>query len=562
MDKIIVDFLAKNWKKDLATKIQISPVPRGQKGDLALSFFDIVKIAKYSPAQIATEVAEVLEKCPEVEKTEVVGPYLNLFFNNSAFFEKVFETPLKTDFLKKKKIMVEYSQPNTNKPIHLGHMRNHALGISLSNILEAAGAKVVRINLVNDRGVHICKSMLAYQKFGNGKTPESTGKKGDHLVGDFYVRFEAESKKDPTLAEQVQQMLVKWEEGDVEVRQLWERMRGWTLDGIHQTYQRQEVWFDKEYCESQTYLRGKKIVENGLKKEVFKRRADGAVVIDLTSDGLDEKVVLRADGTSVYITQDLGSTDLKQEDYHPDQQIWVVADEQNYHFKVLFLCLEKLGILDTNKLLHLGYGLVNLPDGRMKSREGNVVDADALMDELSTLALDEIEKRDPEISESDARKAAEQIMNGAWKFYLLSTSPRKTITFETEKSISFEGATGPYLQYAGVRLRSIFRKAEPLAKDSQKVAATMLQDEEKGLGVKILEFPKVLDRAAETKNPTYLVTYLLELGQDWSSYYAEHSILNAESEDLKIARLALAKKVFEVLEKGLGILGIEVPERM
>ncbi len=560
MENLILEFLVKNWDKNLAEKVQFSAVPKGQSGDLAVSFFELTKELKKSPPQIAGEVAEILTKCGMVEKSEIAGPYLNLFFSNGVFFEKVLSAPLSSELLKGKKIMVEFSSPNTNKPLHLGHIRNHALGISLPNILENVGAEVIRNEVVNDRGVHICKSMLAYQKWGNEETPDSTGMKGDHLVGKYYVKFDVESKKDPTLIDQAQQMLVDWEAGDPEVLALWEKMNQWVYDGWEETYIRQGIKFDKKYYESDLYKEGKEYVLEGLEKGILKKK-DGAVIIDLTPEGLDEKVLLRSNGTTIYMTQDIATTLLKQNDFHPDQQIWISADEQNYHFKALFICLEKLQLLKSDNLFHLGYGLVNLPEGRMKSREGTVVDADDLMDELSNLALVEIDKRNPEMSDADKKKTAEQIMNAAWKFYLLSTSPRKTVTFNPKESIAFEGATGPYLQYAGVRLRSIFRKAE-INEKLQITNYEFFGNEEKALGVKILEFQKTIERAAETKNPTYVVTYLLELAQVWSSYYAEHSVLNAETEDLKKSRLALAGKAFEMLESGLYILGIEIPEKM
>jgi len=552
MQELILKYLKKEW-----TDIQFSPVPKGQEGDLAINFFEVSKRTKSSPVALAQEVSKLLEKCDLIEKTAIIGPYLNLFFKNKIFFERVFKTPLSTDFLKNQNIVLEFSGPNTNKPLHLGHMRNHALGLSMSNLLEAVGAKVHRVNIINDRGVHICKSMLAYQKWGNNETPEQTGEHPDFFVGRYYIKFEEELKKDPTLKDQVQEMLIKWEDGDETVHKLWKKMNGWTLAGHAKTYERQGIKFEKSYYESETYQQGKEIAEEGLKKNVFFKKDDGTIAINLSDEGLDEKVIMRADGTSVYLTQDLAVATLRNQDFnHPDELIYTVADEQNYHFKVLFLCLEKLGILSRDKLCHLSYGLVNLPHGRMKSREGTVVDADMLMDNLSDLALKEIQKRNPEIPEKEARQTAEQIMNSAWKFALLTTSPKKTITYDPESSLAFEGATGPYLQYAGVRIKSIFNKEKPGN------GCGTPGEAEKPLGVKILEFPEVLNRAAETKNPTYLVTYLLELAQEWSSFYAENSVLKAKTNDLKQARLALAKKVLDVLEKGLGILGIKIPSQM
>ncbi len=606
MEQLILDYLGKQFEHNFCSTIQFAPVPKGQNGDLAMSFFkvpseglqsvlksitdadsdpEIKKIIKGSAHSInvnekAKVVAFYLRNCPLLEKTEIAGPYLNLFFKNEAFFEQVFKTPLESKLMKGKTIVLEFSGPNTNKPLHLGHMRNHALGISVSNLLEQVGAKVHRVNIINDRGVHICKSMLAYQKWGEGKTPESTGIKPDLFVGNFYVRFEQESKNDENLMTEVQEMLQKWESGDKDVMNLWKKMSQWALAGHAKTYTRQGIKFEKDYFESDYYLKGKDIAEQGLKKNVFKKRADGAIVIDLTDEGLDEKVILRADGTSIYLTQDLAVAQARKKDFSPDQLMYVVADEQNYHFKVLFSCLDKLGLLKKEECHHLGYGLVNLPDGRMKSREGTVVDADNLMDELSGLALEAIEKRNPELSKEEAKQMAEQIQNAAWKFYLLSTSPKKSITFDSQKSIQFEGATGPYLQYAGVRIKSILKKASlpltclpdrqaPSQKEGElslspreRVGVRALGNAEKPLGVKLIEFPKVLERASETLNPTYIVTYLLELAQEWSSFYAENSVINAETEALKNARIQLAQKVLDVLETGLMVLGIEIPEKM
>ena len=565
MEQLILNFLREQLS--YGEYIQCSPVPKGQPGDLALSFFALTKELKKSPPEIAKDVSHVLEKCDLIEKSEIVGPYLNLFFRGNVFFQQVFYTETQTTFLKGKKILVEFSSPNTNKPLHLGHMRNHALGIAVSHILEAAGAEVKKVAIFNDRGVHICKSMLAYQKWGNNETPESRTIKPDHWVGMFYVMFDRENKKNPTLIEEAQQMLVDWEEDKPNVMGLWKQMNDWAFRGYHQTYTRQGVFFDKEYYESELYKAGKEYVLEGLEKGILKKK-DGAIIIDLIEEGLDEKVLLRSNGTTVYMTQDIATTVLKQKDFQPDEQIWVVASEQDYHFKVLFLCLEKLGLINADHLHHLSYGLVNLPEGRMKSREGTVVDADDLMDELSALAFIEIQRRNPDICITKAQVISEQIMNAAWKFYLLSTSPRKNVTFDPKQSIAFEGATGPYLQYAGVRIKSILEKAEnmdlPPYQGGTKGGnvAQNLGASEKPLGIKILEYPDTLNRAAETKNPTYIATYLQELAQAWSSYYAEHSVLNAETEELKVARLALAQKVYEILEAGLKVLGIEVPEKM
>jgi len=563
MEALVLEFLEKYFDSDFCENIQFSPVPKGNSGDLAVNFFRLTKSLGKSPIQIAEDVKTVLAKIDIIEKAEIAGPYLNLFFKTDIFFDKVLQTKTDLDIFKNQKILIEYSSPNTNKPLHLGHMRNHALGLSLSRIFKKVGTNLVQVSIFNDRGVHICKSMLAYQQFGNGETPESVGKKSDHLVGDYYVKFDKEAKDDPSLNEQAQQMLVDWEAGNPEVLALWKLMNNWAYEGYEATYARQNLKFDAKYYESDLYKLGKEYVLQGLKDGILQKTEDGAIYIDMEEIGLDKKVLLRSNGTTVYMTQDLGTTVKKQQDFEPDQQIWIVADEQNYHFKVLFYTLEKLGLLKADNLYHLGYGLVNLPNGRMKSREGTVVDADNLMDDLHKIAAKKIRKHNTEFTDEEIYKTAEQIQNAAWKFYLLKTSPGKMITFDAEKSIDFQGATGPYLQYAGVRIKSIIAKS---GKDLDKIAKNSRDfefgDAEKVLGVKILEFPKVLKRAALDKNPTLIATYLLELSQNWASFYADNSVLNAETKQKIDSRLILAKKVLDVLDSGLDCLGIEIPERM
>ncbi len=560
MQKQVQQFLEKNWNKDSAQKIQFSAVPKGQSGDLAMQFFALTKKLKKSPVEIAQEVEKILENFELVEKTEIAGPYLNLYFSNEAFFSAVTNVSLRSKLLKNQEIVIEFSGPNTNKPLHLGHMRNHALGLSVSNLLEAAGAKVHRVNIINDRGVHICKSILAYQQFGNGETPEDTGEKSDALVGRYYVKFDQESKNNEELNTEVQTMLQKWEAGDIEVRETWKKMNDWTLDGHQKTYDRQGIKFEKSYKESDYYLEGKNIAQEGLKRGVFETRDDGAIVINFEDEQLGQKVILRSDGTSVYLTQDLAVAVNRDKDFnHPDSLIYTTASEQNYHFQVLFECLDRLGIMEANKCYHLNYGLVNLPDGRMKSREGTVVDADNLMDELHELVRKKIQETKPEFAENTIHEIAEKVQNAAWKFFLLRTSPNKDITFDAEKSIDFHGATGPYLQYAGVRIKSILEKANNI---EQTVDFNVLGEAEKPLGVKIMEWPEILNKAVNTKNPTYIVTYLLELAQTWSSFYADNSVLNADTVKLRNARIILASKVLDVLETGLKILGIEIPAKM
>ncbi len=573
MQQQVIDYLSKNWSTDNASKIIFSPVPKGQSGDLAMQFFALTKELKQSPIEIGVAVSSVLKGFDLIEKTTQSGPYLNLFFSKAAFFENVFATPLKTDLLAGQKVVFEFSGPNTNKPLHLGHMRNHALGISVTNIMEAAGADMHRVNIINDRGVHICKSMLAYQRWGNNETPEQTGEKSDAFVGRYYVKFDQESKKDESLNDEVQTMLQQWEAGEPAIRAIWEKMNRWTLEGHQVTYDRQGVVFEKVYRESDYYLEGKDIAQMGLEKGIFETREDGAVVINFEDEQLGQKVILRSDGTSIYLTQDLAVAVNRDKDFnHPDLMVYTTASEQNYHFQVLFECLDLLGIMSGKKCYHLNYGLVHLPDGRMKSREGTVVDADNLMDELQSLVSTKM-KENHEVDalpDTEIETISDQVQNAAWKFFLLRTSPNKAITFDAKKSIDFHGATGPYLQYAGVRIKSILAKAETCGiefeldstANVQSSNSDALGEAEKTLGVKILEWPATLNRAAENKNPTYVVTYLLELAQAWSSFYADNSVLKAETKELQQARLALATKVLEVIEAGLNVLGIDVPERM
>jgi len=565
MEQLILDYLSENWSKDSAQKIQFSSVPKGQTGDLAMNFFALTKELGKNPIVIGSEIAEVLSKCDLVEKTEQAGPYLNLFFSLSTFFAQVFDTKVEISLLENKEIILEYSGPNTNKPLHLGHMRNHALGISLGYLLEAAGATVHRVNIINDKGLALAKSMLAYDQFGENKTPESEDKKSDHFAGDWYVRYDFESKKNPELEKELPDIMRAWEAGDEKWVGIWNQLTDWVISGVEETYERQGVWFDLASRESEHYERGREFAYEGLEKGVFKQREDQTIYIDLKDQDMGEKVVLRADGTAIYLTQDLSLWPLRKNHFgsNIDEMIYVVGDEQNYYFQTVFTSLKKLNLVGDTTMTFYGYGLVNLPDGRMKSREGTVVDADNLMDELSTIAEEEITKRNPELSQEQSHDIAEQIMNGAWKFFLLRTSPNKTITFDAQKSIDFQGATGPYLQYAGVRIKSIFEK-EGLDMDHSKALSNFdaFTNAEKALGVKILEWPKVLTRSAEAKNPTLVVTYLLELAQSWSSFYGENSILNADSEALKEARLALAAKIYQVLDKGLSILGISIPVKM
>lgn len=561
MQDQLLDYLKLNWNSEYAEKLQFSPVPKGNEGDLAMNFFALTKELKKSPVQIGEEVAQALEKCDLIEKTEMAGPYLNLFFSSAAFYESVFATNLNSNLLLNKNIVLEFSGPNTNKPLHLGHMRNHALGIALGNLFEATGAELHRVNIINDKGLALAKSMLAYDRFGEGKTPESEGKKSDHFAGDWYVRYDLESKKNPSLEDELPEIMRQWEAGDPHWCRIWKLLTDWVLQGMYETYERQGISFELASRESEHYEDGREFALKGLKNGVFSQREDGTIFIDLKGEDMGEKVVLRADGTAIYLTQDLSLWPIRKAEFGPkvDEMIHVVGEEQNYYFHTVFKSLEQLGLAEGTEFLHYGYGLVNLPDGRMKSREGTVVDADDLMDELHEIAAVKIRTSQPDMSDKEVYKTAEQIQNAAWKFFLLRTSPNKAITFDKEKSIDFQGATGPYLQYAGVRIKSILNKADFNSASTPDLSP--LGEREKPMGVKILEWPGVLERAAEHKNPTYIVTYLLELAQAWSSFYAENHINKAE-DGLKQARLALASKTLEVLETGLGILGIEVPEKM
>ncbi|MNS50760.1 Arginine--tRNA ligase [compost metagenome] len=475
--------------------------------------------------------------------------------------------------------MVEYSSPNTNKPLHLGHVRNNLLGYSVAEIIEAAGYEVIKANLVNDRGIHICKSMLAWQKFGNGETPASSGMKGDHLVGKYYVIFDKEykkeidilkeqgvseddAKKQAPLMVETQQMLQKWEEGDTDVINLWKMMNGWVYEGFDVTYKNLGVNFDKYYYESNTYLLGKDLIEEGLAKGVFFRKPDSSVWIDLTADGLDEKLVLRSDGTSVYMTQDLGTAELKYNDFQMDKSVYVVGNEQDYHFKVLFLILDKLGKSWAKGLFHLSYGMVDLPSGKMKSREGTVVDADDLVQEMIDTAAQHTEElgKVDDFSETEKTELFRQIGLGALKYHLLKVDPKKRIMFDPNESIDFQGHTGPFIQYSYARIRSVIRKSEGI--EFTNVIPTVLTKDERELIQQLDKFPIIIADAAESYSPAIIANYLYEVAKGYNKFYHETPILKAEDEQLKKSRLGLSSLTADVLQKGMALLGIEVPERM
>jgi len=587
--------LASTYPDAKTAEIEIIPdiCPPEMTGDITVNCFRFAKVFRKSPDEIAQKSAEFLSGHPDVEKAEKIKAFVNVTLKGAALhrdtvgkFNEVLGSCIVDDG-KRKKILVEFSAPNTNKPQHLGHVRNNTIGMSLASLMKRVGHDVVRINLVNDRGIHICKSMIAYQRFGNGCTPESTGKKGDHLVGDFYVKFDEEfrkqmkelKEKNPDLKDRTedelflqteigaaaQEMLQKWEANDAEVVALWKKMNGWVFDGFAQTYKRMGVEFEHTYLESQTYLLGKDLVEEGLRKGTFGKRDDGAIFIDLEDVKLGKKVLLRSDGTSVYMTQDLGTTLLKYRDYKPDTQIWVVGDEQIHHFKMLFAILKKMGYPWAANLFHLSYGMVNLPTGKMKSREGTVVDADDLFDEMVSLAKSAALERAGEGKvPEDIDKRSEIIGIGAIKFNLLKFNPKTTIMFDPQASIKFEGDTGPYVQYACARINSIERKAKDAGLNLGADVDWMLASsrEEKELSVRISQYPETLKAAAEKMDCSVVSEYLLDLAKSFNRFYREHSVLNAESESLKKTRIALCFRTRDILADGLRTLTIDVPEAM
>ena len=544
------------------------------------------KAAKKSPEQTAQEIGEYLQaNCSAVEKFNVVKGFLNLSVGGGAWLELLKAIDADEHFGMKQAtedsplVMIEYSSPNTNKPLHLGHVRNNLLGWSLAQIMEANGNKVVKTNIVNDRGIHICKSMLAWLKWGNGATPESTGKKGDHLIGDFYVLFdkhykaeikalaaaqgisEEDAEKQSTLMQEAREMLKKWEAGDPEVRGLWEKMNSWVYAGFDETYRRLGVDFDKIYYESQTYLEGKEKVEEGLAKGVFYRKDDGSVWADLTPDGLDHKLLLRSDGTSVYMTQDIGTAKLRYQDFPIDKMIYVVGNEQNYHFQVLSLLLDKLGFKWGKDLIHFSYGMVELPNGKMKSREGTVVDADDLMDKMTSDALAMTSDRLEGMTDDEKREVARIIGMGALKYFILKVDPRKNMLFNPEESIDFNGNTGPFIQYTYARIQSLQRKAgENLP--ALNVEAVTPNDKEIAIIQRVADFPAVVEEAGRTYSPALIANYTYELAKEFNQFYHDYSILKEEDENIKVFRLELSRTVASVIKRAFSLLGIEVPERM
>ncbi len=559
------------------------------EGDITLVVFPFVKAARKAPAQVAQEVGEALVG-ELVEKYNAVQGFLNLSIAQSYWLEQLQGISAAENYGQlshgegeKPLMMVEYSSPNTNKPLHLGHVRNNLLGYSIAKIQEANGWEVVKTNIVNDRGIHICKSMLAWQKFGNGETPESSGKKGDHLIGDYYVRFDKEykaeikelmaggmdeetAKKEAPLIKEAQAMLVKWEQNDPEVRALWQKMNEWVYAGFDETYAQMGVGFDKIYYESDTYLVGKGEVERGLAKGDFYRREDGSVWADLAQNGLDEKLLLRADGTSVYMTQDIGTAKLRFQDYPIDKMVYVVGNEQEYHFKVLSILLDRLGFPFGKELVHFSYGMVELPNGKMKSREGTVVDADDLMAQMiadaKEISKDKVNTL-PDITEEEANEIARVVGLGALKYFILKVDPRKNMLFNPEESIDFNGNTGPFIQYTYARIQSVLRKAGDEAKGERREAkGEGLSPKELALIQRLVDYPTAVRQAGDEFSPAVIANYAYALACDFNSFYHDHSILNEADADKRALRLLLSETVAKVIKSAMALLGIEVPNRM
>jgi len=558
--------------RGLSIAVQIPPKP--ELGDIAFPLFVFSKLFRTTPNALAEILRTRLSSRTDLPEGDllVAGPYLNVKVDVASLAGRLYQAVQDqgsgyggNQSMAGKRVMVEFSCPNTNKPLHLGHLRNDSIGESISAILKANGATVRKVNLINNRGVHICKSMLAYQKFGKGETPESAGIKGDHLVGKYYVRFAQWEKDDPTAIEQAQAMLRKWEEGDSEVLSLWRTMNQWTLEGVSETYSRTGITFDQYYYESETYMLGKDNVLKGLAQGVFYREEDGSVWIDLADIDLDKKVLLRKDGTSLYLTQDIGTAIARHEDWPFDSLIYVVASEQMYHFKVLFHVLQRLGHPWAKDLHHLSYGMVNLPEGKMKSREGTVVDADDLFAQLSQLAVEEIKSKDREDEVGDVLATGEAVALGALNYYLLQTNPTKDMVFNPAESISFSGNTGPYLQYMGARISSMLRKYELMreSQDDLEFDGSLLKLEEERELVKLLaRYGESVEEAGRELNPSVVAAYLYGLSRLFSKYYHDHQILKAESPQLVKARISLCAMVLRVLKNAYSLVGIPFLESM
>ena len=578
--------------------VQLQKTKREFEGSLTLVVFPFLKISRKKPEDTAQEIGQWLqEHCDAVERFNVVKGFLNIVVAQKAWVSLLNAINADPLYGEKKAtdqsplVMIEYSSPNTNKPLHLGHVRNNLLGWSLAKIMEANGNRVVKTNIVNDRGIHICKSMLAWQKWGNGETPETSGKKGDHLIGDYYVAFdkhyreevktlkaqfvaegmadeaaEEKAKAESPLMKEAHEMLVKWENNDPEMRALWTKMNDWVYAGFDQTYKALGVGFDKIYYESNTYLVGKKKVEEGLAKGLFFRKDDNSVWADLTNEGLDQKLLLRSDGTSVYMTQDIGTAEMRFADFPIDKMIYVVGNEQNYHFQVLSILLDRLGFKWGKELVHFSYGMVELPNGKMKSREGTVVDADDLIDAMVNDALKTSEElgKFKDMSDDERREIARIVGLGALKYFILKVDARKNMLFNPEESIDFNGNTGPFIQYTYARIRSILRKAEAegITLPTALADNMPLNDKEKDIVQKMNDFGAAVEQAGKDYSPSGIANYCYELTKEFNQFYHDYSILGADTQDEKIVRLVIAANVGKTLKNGMALLGIEVPERM
>ena len=582
-----------------AAQVQLQKTKKEFEGHLTLVVFPFLRMSKKGPEQTAQEIGEYLlpHEPSLVAKFNVIKGFLNLTIASSAWIELLNDIQANPHYGlteatdQSPLVMIEYSSPNTNKPLHLGHVRNNLLGNALANIIAANGNRVVKTNIVNDRGIHICKSMLAWLKYGNGETPESSGKKGDHLIGDYYVAFDkhfkaevkelmakymaegmneeeakAKAEAESPLMKEAREMLVKWEAGDPEVRALWKKMNDWVYAGFDETYKMMGVTFDKIYYESNTYLEGKKKVLEGLEKGLFYRKEDGSVWADLTGEGLDHKLLLRADGTSVYMTQDIGTAEQRFADYPIDKMIYVVGNEQNYHFQVLSILLDRLGFEWGKSLVHFSYGMVELPEGKMKSREGTVVDADDLMEEMINTAKEtsgELGKLDG-LTQAEADDIARIVGLGALKYFILKVDARKNMTFNPKESIDFNGNTGPFIQYTYARIQSVLRKAAEagIVIPEQLHPGIELSTKEEGLIQMLADFAGVVKQAGEDYSPSVIANYCYDLVKEYNQFYHDYSILREENADVKVFRLALSREVGKVVRLGMGLLGIEVPERM
>ena len=567
--------------------VQVQKTRKDFEGDLTVVVFPLLKMSRKGPEQTAGELGEYLKvNTPEIESYNVVKGFLNISFSDGFWLGRL-NGIIKDGSYGRfpstgRNIMVEYSSPNTNKPLHLGHIRNNLLGYSVAEILKANGHNIMKVNLVNDRGIHICKSMLAWQKFGGGETPESSGMKGDHLVGKYYVAFdkaykaeikelmaggmsEDEAKKEAPIMKEASEMLRKWEAKDPEVYGLWQMMNGWVYEGFDKTYKAMGVNFDRVYYESETYLLGKSLVDEGLKKGIFFRKDDGSVWIDLTADGLDQKLLLRGDGTSVYMTQDLGTAYQRFNEYNLDAHIYVVGNEQNYHFQVLKLILSKLGYAWADNIYHLSYGMVELPEGKMKSREGTVVDADDLIAEMVSTARDmsqELGKLD-NCTDEEKDAICNMVGVGALKYFILKVDPRKTMLFDPRESIDFNGNTAPFIQYTYARICSILRKAtETGIQLKNEVGNMALVTDEVELIKNLDEYPSVVKAAGDNYSPALIANYVYELAKEFNGYYHDYSILREENESVKLMRITLISQVARIIKDAMGLLGIDVPERM